>query len=149
MVAHAELTVVRAILEQIITCTQSTFRNRSVEEAAHIEPIEEVEDDMVEKLRTHHLRRLRSGVCNIDAGCVFLDILVNVERISDQCSNVGVHTVSFIDIGTSEMEHAYVSKLHHGASEAFNREYEDLRTRYFERLSALEADPDLQIAMKI
>ena len=51
-------------------------------------------DDLVATLRTNHIRRVRDGQCTVYAGLTFLDILVNVERIADQCSNIGVFTLS-------------------------------------------------------
>ncbi len=51
-------------------------------------------DDMVAALRANHIRRLRNGECTVYAGLAFLDVLVNVERIADQCSNIGVYTLA-------------------------------------------------------
>ena len=48
-----------------------------------MEPLEEVIDIMVEKLRDQHIKRLKDGICSIDTGVVFLDVLNNAERISD------------------------------------------------------------------
>ena len=62
-----------------------------------MEPLEEVIDILVEKLRDGHIKRLKDGICSIDTGVVFLDVLNNVERISDHCSNVAARLV-----GTSE-----------------------------------------------
>lgn len=52
------------------------------EAARHIEPVEEVVDDLVATLRANHIRRVRDGQCTVYAGLTFLDILVNVERIA-------------------------------------------------------------------
>lgn len=41
-----------------------------------------------EKLRTSHIRRLSKGECSIEAGFVWSDLLNNLERISDHCSNI-------------------------------------------------------------
>ena len=56
--------------------------------AAQVEPLEEVIDVMAERLRDQHILRLKDGVCSIDTGVVFLDVLNNAERISDHCYNV-------------------------------------------------------------
>ena len=53
-----------------------------------MEPLEEIIDVMVERLRDQHIRRLKDGICSIDTGVVFLDVLNNAERISDHCSNI-------------------------------------------------------------
>ena len=57
--------------------------------ARQVEPLEEIIDILVERLRDQHIKRLKDGACSIDTGVVFLDVLNNAERISDHCSNVG------------------------------------------------------------
>ena len=53
-----------------------------------VEPLEQVIDELKEKLRTSHIRRLSKGECSIEAGFVWSDLLNNLERISDHCSNI-------------------------------------------------------------
>ena len=92
--------------------------------------VEEVVDDLVEDLRENHLRRLREGKCTIYAGFIFLDVLVNLERISDQCSNVGIYTISLFDEHVSELQHDYIEQLHTGADAAYTAEYSAIRDKY-------------------
>ena len=56
--------------------------------ARDVEPLEQVIDRMKEELRTRHIRRLQQGGCSIEAGFVWSDLLTNLERTSDHCSNV-------------------------------------------------------------
>ena len=53
-----------------------------------VEPLEQVVDELKDALRTRHIQRLQSGVCSIDAGFVLSDLLTNLERVSDHCSNI-------------------------------------------------------------
>ncbi len=59
-----------------------------------IEPLEEVVDRLVEELKAVHIDRSKNGLCNIEVGVNFLDILTNVERISDHCSNIAVYLIA-------------------------------------------------------
>ncbi len=96
-IAKNELKLLDSALEQILTRTNDAFENDDIALARQVEPLEEVIDILVEKLRDGHIKRLKDGICSIDTGVVFLDVLNNVERISDHCSNVAARLV-----GTSE-----------------------------------------------
>ena len=136
--AKRELALMEDALDEIMGYANLAFTGDDWTEARHIEPIEEVIDDMVETLRANHLRRLREGRCNVDAGFIFLDILVNVERIADQCSNIGIYTISLHDAQAAEMQHDYIRHLHQGENEQFNQEFAAAHAMYFDRLKAIE-----------
>ena len=129
--ALRELAVLRKPIEEILDYSGETFRKRDVEAARHIEPLEEVVDDMVNALRDNHLQRLRQGVCSITAGTEFLNLLSDVERISDVCSNIGVATIVRARPELKHRSHDYISMLHSGGSEEFNEEYRQAHERYF------------------
>ena len=84
-----------------------------------------------------HIRRLRDGQCTVYAGLVFLDILINAERIADQCSNLGVYTISQFDPSVMNSHHEYIHRLHQGNDPVFNREYQEKHEKYFGMLSAI------------
>lgn len=136
--AHEELKILRAALEEILDYTYSAFGATDCDAAHRIEPVEEVVDDLVATLRTNHIRRLRDGQCTVYAGLTFLDILVNVERIADQCSNVGVYTLSMFDKHVMNSHHDYIQELHQGKDALFNKAYQETREKYFGRLSRIE-----------
>lgn len=136
--ALRELSVVRDLIRNILNYTGKTFKNCDAKAAQHIEPLEEVVDDMVNALRQNHLNRLRLQQCSILAGTEFLNMLSDIERISDICSNVGVFTIARVRPEIKHEVHDYVSKLHSGNDEGFNREYEAAHDHYFELLNAAE-----------
>ena len=72
------------------------------------------------------------------AGTEFLNLLSDIERISDICSNVGVATIARVHPELKHQIHDYVSRLHAGKDEAFNREYHAAHDHYFELLYAQE-----------
>ena len=138
--ALQELGVVRDLLRAVLNYTGRTFEKCDARAAAHIEPLEEVVDDMVNALRQNHLERLRLRQCSVLAGTEFLNMLSDIERISDICSNVGVFTIARVKPEIKHEVHDYVSRLHSGKDEAFNREYEAAHDHYFALLNAGEAD---------
>ena len=117
--------------------TTLSLPRKAAPKARRIEPVEEVVDDMVATLRTNHIRRLRDGQCTVYAGLVFLDILINAERIADQCSNLGVYTISQFDPSVMNSHHEYIHRLHQGNDPVFNREYQEKHEKYFGMLSAI------------
>ena len=140
--ALRELSVVRDLIQAVLNYTGRTFEKCDAKAAQHIEPLEEVVDDMVNALRQNHLERLRSKRCSVLAGTVFLNMLSDIERISDICSNVGVFTIARVNPEMKHEIHDYVSRLHSGKDAAFNREYQAAHDHYFELLNAEEARID-------
>ena len=136
--ALKELGVVRDLLRAVLNYTCRSFEKCDAKAAAHIEPLEEVVDDMVNALRQNHLERLRLHQCSVLAGTEFLNMLSDIERISDICSNVGVFTIARVRPEIKHEVHDYVSRLHSGKDEAFNREYEAAHDHYFALLNAGE-----------
>ena len=135
-----DLKVLRELIDRILDLANRAFEKRDGEAAAQIEPLEEVVDDMTNVLKEGHIARLRAGECNIDAGTCFLNLLSDIERISDLCSNVGVETIARINPELEFQSHDYMSSLHSGSSERFNREYHAAHDEFFAKLSA-EAEP--------
>ena len=132
--AMQELNVLRELLTTVLDYTDLTFRKCNVEAARHIEPLEEVVDDMVELLKGNHMERLQKGECSVFSGTEFLNLLTEVEHISDVCSNVGIATVARETPQMKHQIHDYLSSLHSGNDELFNREYKEARERYFRLL---------------
>lgn len=129
--ALAELKVLHELINTILDYTHDAFEKRDLAAARHIEPLEQVVDDMIGVLSNNHLERLREGKCGVYAGTDFLDLLSEMERISDICSNVGVATVARVQPEMKHQVHEYVSMLHSGRDEVFNREYQEAHDRYF------------------
>ena len=137
--AQNELKLLDAALEQILTRTNDAFENDDVQLARQVEPLEEVIDIMVEKLRDQHIKRLKDGICSIDTGVVFLDVLNNAERISDHCSNIAARLV-----GTSEGDdydsHTLKSLMHHNPTKEYSLTYEACCKEYLVPLEEMEKE---------
>ena len=136
--AKKELQLRDAALERILALTDEAFENDDVQKAAQVEPLEEIIDVMVERLRDQHIRRLKDGICSIDTGVVFLDVLNNAERISDHCSNIAVRMVG-MEAGEDYDSHTLKNIMHHSPSKDYMLEYEQCRKEYLVPLEEMEA----------
>ena len=91
--AQAELELFSSAMNEILSLTFTVFENEDAGQAANIEPLEEVIDDLKEEIRTRHIRRLAKGKCTIELGFALTDIVTNYERIADHCSNIAVAVI--------------------------------------------------------
>ncbi len=132
--AQRELAVLRELLDTILDLGDQTFRHRDVAAARRIEPLEQVVDDMVSVLRDNNLDRIRSGGYSTYAGNAFMNLLSEAERISDACSNIGVATIARAMPELKHQVHEYVSQLHAGQDEDFNRQYQEAHEKYFDQI---------------
>ena len=133
--AMKELSLTRLLLNSIMSYARSSFEKRDCDAAEHIEPLEGVMDDLINTLHDNHLRRLREGSCSVRAGISFLEILTNVGRISDTCSNVGIATIVRVHPDRASQAHTYVSSLHQGSDRRYNEEYHRAHELYFTQLA--------------
>ncbi len=74
--------------EEILELSRNAFVDNNLEIAQKIEPLEQVIDEMREHLRNQHILRLKDGTCTVEAGFIWVDLLTNLERIADHCSNI-------------------------------------------------------------
>ncbi len=86
--ATAELTTLTAAVEEILDLSRRAFVEGNKLALASIEPLEQVIDGLKEQLRTNHILRLQQGACTIEVGFVWSDLLTDLERTADHCSNV-------------------------------------------------------------
>ena len=106
--------------------------------ASQVEPLEQVIDILVERLRAQHIKRLKDGACSIDTGVVYLDVLNNVERISDHCSNIAARLVG-MEAGEDYDSHTLKNMMHHNPTKEYMLNYEQCRKDYLIPLEQLEA----------
>ncbi len=84
----AELRILADAVKEITELALTAFENNNLNAALDIEPLEELIDNLKEKLRANHIVRLQQGDCTIDVGFVWSDLLTNLERTADHCSNI-------------------------------------------------------------
>lgn len=137
--AKFEVDTLNRAVKEIIDRTVECYINRSTEQAAAVEPLEEVIDLMRDELRDRHIERLKKGGCTVELGTQFLEMLINLERIADHCSNVAMYIVRENAKATDLAwvnSHAYLHELHHGASADFDKSFERYREEYYDTLQS-------------
>ena len=126
--ASHELSVLSAAIIEIMTITIRAFVEDDAALALKVEPLEELIDDLCDELRSHHIDRLQKGICSLQDGYVFNDLLTNYERVGDHCSNVAV---AMIELAHDVFDtHEYLDSLKEMRNDAFNRNYEEYRGRF-------------------
>ena len=89
--AKKELKVIATATAEVLDLAYDAFNENDLEKAAMIEPLEEVIDDLKKQLKSDHIERLQKGECSIEVGFIWNDIVTNLERVSDHCSNIAGH----------------------------------------------------------
>lgn len=127
--AHKELGVVISAVKEILENTTAAFINEDLELAKGIEPLEQVIDRIKRILKNRHIDRLQKGECTIELGFVFSDILTNIERVSDHCSNIAVCMIQVAD--DSFRTHEYLNNVKYNDGNHFNEEYQKYKKKYY------------------
>ncbi len=125
--ARTELSVLTAAVDEILSLAEKAFLNNDLEAALKVEPLESVIDKLKEEMRAHHILRLQQGGCTIEGGFVWNDLLTNLERTSDHCSNIAA---CVIDTAEQNLNmHESIRALHK------NDDYMSLHEQYAAKYS--------------
>lgn len=125
--AVSELKVICSAVKENLELAIKAFENHDLQTAAKVEPLEEVVDQLRARLKNRHVKRLQQGECTIENGFIFTDLLTNLERVSDHCSNIAVCLIQVDD--ESFDTHEYIQILKNSGSdfedqvEKYKREY--------------------------
>ena len=126
--ATAEIAVLKDAVLEILRITDLAFRNNDLQMASSVEPLEQVIDDIISDIKSHHVSRLQHGNCTIELGFVLTDLLTNYERVSDHCSNVAVAIIES-QHGTFEA-HEYLNHVKNDPNSAYTKAFEEYKQRF-------------------
>ena len=126
--AEAELDVLFAAVAEIVTITERALTSSDLELAARIEPLEQVIDDLRDEVKINHIHRLKKSECTVEHGFVLSDILTNLERVSDHCSNIGGCLIEMAKNDTLDL-HDYIHRVHLGGLE-YNALFGEYKAKY-------------------
>lgn len=126
--ARKELNIIAEALREIVYNTKKCFIEGDIESAYMVEPIEEVIDDLVEKSKDNHVARLKNGSCTLELGLILNDILINLERISDHCSNIAADKIE-MEGGNLHL-HEYKKKIKEQKDDKFAHLYSEYSNKY-------------------
>jgi phosphate:Na+ symporter len=126
--AQKELSVLTAAVRETVSLTMDAFTKKDMAAAALVEPLEQVIDDLKDKIKVNHTLRLQKSECTIEHGFVLSDMLNNLERVSDHCSNVAGLLLEMEKAKSLDM-HKYLDGVKH-SDDAFRGKYEEYREKY-------------------
>lgn len=120
--ANEELDVITRALREIIDVTSNAFVSNDIAIAKRVEPLEQVIDKLISKVKSNHINRLQGGNCTLELGFILSDLLTNYERISDHCSNIAV---AIIETAQGSFEtHEYLNAVKTDDNEDFASTYD-------------------------
>ncbi len=125
--AKEELHTMCMALDEILSITLDAFVNNDLQKASQVEPLEQVIDVLKANLRNSHIVRLKNGECTVEAGFVWSDLLTNLERSSDHCSNIAV---CVIDMHEHNMNSHECLRHIKNDSDFFKEKYEQYLSKY-------------------
>ena len=128
--AMRELRITFDAISEIISLAINATKTMETEDMIEVEPLEEVVDRLVEELKSIHIDRAKNGICKVDVGVHFLDILTNVERISDHCSNIAVYLLSSRKEYSTLKKHEYLDKLHRNGPKTYEEKIKEYSVKY-------------------
>jgi phosphate:Na+ symporter len=128
--AKQELSIVCSAVLENLRITLESFAKDDNDLAKRIEPLEETIDDMVMILKDRHTKRLKSGVCSISSGLVFMEALTHLERTSDHCSSIAVMMLARNNKDILANHYDYLREIHAGNDAAYMAEKDRRRVQY-------------------
>ncbi len=126
--AQKELSVVCMAVREIVRLSIQAFTKNDLAIAVQIEPLEELIDQLCDKVKHHHIDRLQKGQCTIQQGFVLNDLLTSLERVGDHCSNVAVAMIELAE--DSFATHEYLDQLLDKQSPAFLQAFDEYHKRF-------------------
>ena len=126
--AEREINVLRAAVSEILELSYEAFLNNNFDRASDIDALEQVVDDLRDKIKLNHIKRLQKSECTIEHGFVLSDLLTNFERVSDHCSNICGCVIEIAKYDSLDM-HKYNAHSHK------REQYEEKYKMYSEKYS--------------
>ncbi len=125
--AADELKVISNAVSEISRLTLEAFLNNDISAARHVEPLDQLIDELKETLRTRHILRLQQGGCSIEAGFVWSDLLTDMDRVAGHCSNIAG---CVIDMMHQKMNLHESLRSWRSTSEQFKTDFEEYSKRF-------------------
>lgn len=126
--ANREMTVIQAAVAEILNMAIRSFTENNVQLAGQVEPLEEVVDELRDRIKLNHVLRLQKSECTIEHGFVLSDMLTNYERVADHCSNIAGCVIEISEFSSLNM-HEYLDSVKRGGDH-FKERFEEYRKKY-------------------
>lgn len=126
--AKAELSVMINAVSEIVDLAYDSYANGNLDSAIQVEPLEQVVDSLKDSIKRRHIARLQKGECTIELGFVLTDLLTNLERVSDHCSNIAG---CMLETAHNDMSiHKYLRSVKGGDKQEYNHYFDYFRMKY-------------------
>ena len=126
--ARRELDILSAAVSEILTLAGKAILEMDAKTALKVEPLEELIDDIVEHIKANHIARLKNGACTIELGVILNDILADIERVSDHCSNIAA---AEIELKRNNLHmHQFVKNFKDKDNVEFTELYDEFSRKY-------------------
>lgn len=126
--ARRELDILSAAVSEILILAGKAILEMDAKTALKVEPLEELIDDIVEHIKANHIARLKNGVCTIELGFILNDILADIERVSDHCSNIAA---AEIELKRNNLHmHQFVKNFKDKDNVEFTELYDEFSRKY-------------------
>ncbi len=123
-----ELDVMQNAVREVLELAVRSLTEQDEQSARMVEPLEELIDDLSDEMKHRHIDRLQKGLCTLQNGFVFNDLITNMERISDHCSNLAI---AMIELEQDAFDtHDYVESLMSQKDEEFARYFRSFKQKY-------------------
>ena len=123
-----ELNVLLEAVYEILRLSFNAFSANDLSQAYRVEPLEEHIDELCDEIKLHHVERLQTGECSIELGFVYNDLLTNLERVADHCSNVAIAVIEMEE--NAYDAHDYVIRLREQRAHHFDTYYNEYCEKY-------------------
>ena len=126
--AQNEIKVICGAISEILDLSVSAFRDNDIDKAYLVEPLEERIDILCDEMKMRHVDRLQQGICSLNQGFIFNDLMTDFERVADHCSNIAV---ALIELHSDCYDtHDYIINLKELRSHDFDKHYEEFTNKY-------------------
>ena len=126
--ARSELGVYKDAVQNIVSMTVEAYDKEDLQEASHVEPLEEAINELNSAVKKQHIKRLQKGKCTIELGISLENLINNYERVADHCSNVAV---AMLQLKSDNFDtHEYLDNMKKDSNIDFQSMYTYYREMY-------------------
>ncbi len=134
-----ELHTMCSAVSEVLDMTVEGYITSSISVAREVEPLEEVVDTLKERIKSRHIDRLSNNQCTMQIGIPFLDVVHDLEKISDHCENIAIYTIQLGE-GAEEFDTHEYSKKEYKSTKQFKDALKKYQDKYLAMLDKAIAD---------
>lgn len=139
--ADKELKIMYNIVEDTIIRTIDALKGRDINAVIEIEALKQIMEKYRENYKTAHIERLKNGICSVDIGLTFIEILTVYERIIGHCINISVAAVNYMNDEEYVTKHEYYDAMTIKDEKALEIKIDEFTDKY----EALAKDDKLSV----